>query len=202
MKIVVMTKPTYFVEEDRIVTALFEEGLESLHLSKTDASSALQERFLSLIPQEFRRKITIHQHIEMRKEYSLRGIHFESSSKKAPFAYRGVVSRTCYDVTQLREAKKDSLYVFLHNVYGNDDSLLAKDGTMTPALREAKEQGLITKNVFALGDIDIEDIPTLKKAGFGGIVLRDRLWDRFCDYKDIDYNGIVNYFKRFKSALD
>lgn len=201
MKLVVMTKPTYFVEEDRIISALFEEGLESLHISKTDTSSAFQERFLSLMPQEFRRKITIHQHLEMRKEFAVRGIHLESLSDKAPFAYRGIVSRTCYDVTQLREAKKDALYIFLNNVYGNGDSLIAKNGILTPALHEAKEQGLITKNVFALGDIGIEDVPIIRKLGFGGIVLRNRLWDKFCDYKDIDYSGIVNYFKQFKLAL-
>ena len=31
MKLVIMTKSTFFVEEDKILTALFEEGMDSLH---------------------------------------------------------------------------------------------------------------------------------------------------------------------------
>ena len=33
-----MTKPTFFVEEDKILANLFEEGLENLHLYKPGAS--------------------------------------------------------------------------------------------------------------------------------------------------------------------
>ena len=29
-----MTQPTYFVEEDKILSALFEEGLDMLHINK------------------------------------------------------------------------------------------------------------------------------------------------------------------------
>ena len=32
MKLVIMTKPTFFVEEDKILTTLFEEGMENLHI--------------------------------------------------------------------------------------------------------------------------------------------------------------------------
>lgn len=38
MKLVIMTKSTYFVEEDKILSMLFEEGLDSLHISKADTS--------------------------------------------------------------------------------------------------------------------------------------------------------------------
>lgn len=34
MKLIVVTPPTFFVEEDQIITALFEEGLDILHLRK------------------------------------------------------------------------------------------------------------------------------------------------------------------------
>ena len=41
MKLVIMTKSTYFVEEDKILSMLFEEGLDSLHISKADTSPLL-----------------------------------------------------------------------------------------------------------------------------------------------------------------
>lgn len=51
MKLIVITRPTYFVEEDKILTALFEEGLEILHLRKTDSTPVYAERLLTLIPE-------------------------------------------------------------------------------------------------------------------------------------------------------
>ncbi len=62
MKLVIMTKSTYFVEEDKILSMLFEEGLDSLHISKADTSPLYLERLLSLLPSEYHRKITIHHH--------------------------------------------------------------------------------------------------------------------------------------------
>ena len=62
MKLVIMTKSTYFVEEDKILSMLFEEGLDSLHISKADTSPLYLERLLSLLPSEYHRKITVHQH--------------------------------------------------------------------------------------------------------------------------------------------
>ena len=38
MKLILVTSPNYFVEEDKIVTALFEEGLDILHLYKNDTA--------------------------------------------------------------------------------------------------------------------------------------------------------------------
>ena len=38
MKLVLITKPTFFVEEDKIIASLFEEGLDNLHLYKPDSS--------------------------------------------------------------------------------------------------------------------------------------------------------------------
>ena len=32
MKLVLMTKPSFFVEEDKIIATLFNEGLDNLHL--------------------------------------------------------------------------------------------------------------------------------------------------------------------------
>ena len=57
MKLVIMTKSTYFVEEDKILSMLFEEGLDSLHISKADSSPLYLERLLSLLPSEYHRKI-------------------------------------------------------------------------------------------------------------------------------------------------
>lgn len=48
MKLIVVTAPTFFVEEDKIITALFEEGLDILHLRKPETPAMYSERLLTL----------------------------------------------------------------------------------------------------------------------------------------------------------
>ena len=60
MKLVIMTQPTFFVEEDKILTSLFDEGLDSLHLYKPDSSPMYSERLLTLLPNEYYSKVTVH----------------------------------------------------------------------------------------------------------------------------------------------
>ncbi len=57
MKLVIMTKPTFFVEEDKILTTLFEEGMDDLHLYKPQSTPMYSERLLSLLPENYYRKI-------------------------------------------------------------------------------------------------------------------------------------------------
>ena len=50
MKLIVLTDPGFFVEEDKILTTLFDEGLDILHLRKPGSEPVYCERLLSLIP--------------------------------------------------------------------------------------------------------------------------------------------------------
>ena len=53
MKLVIMTKSTFFVEEDKILTTLFDEGMDNLHLFKPGSTPLYAERLLSLIPEDY-----------------------------------------------------------------------------------------------------------------------------------------------------
>ena len=75
MKLIIMTKSTFFVEEDKILVTLFEEGMDNLHLYKPLTSPVYSERLLSLIPEDFYNKITVHDHFYLKEEYRLNGSH-------------------------------------------------------------------------------------------------------------------------------
>ena len=78
MKLILITPPTYFVEEDKIITALFEEGLDILHLRKPDTAPMFAERLLSLIPEQYHKRIVVHENFYLKDEYKLKGIHLNS----------------------------------------------------------------------------------------------------------------------------
>ena len=106
MKLVIMTKPTFFVEEDKILSALFDEGLDNLHLYKPGASPVFSERLLTLLGDECYDKIAVHGHFYLKEEYGLRGIHIDDSTTLPPTGYKGHTSRTCREIEGLKEAKK------------------------------------------------------------------------------------------------
>ena len=92
MKLIVITPPTFFVEEDKIITALFEEGLDILHLRKPETAAPYSERLLTLIPEQYRKKIVTHEHFYLKEEYQLMGIHLNNRNPSKPEGYIGHVS--------------------------------------------------------------------------------------------------------------
>ncbi len=117
MKLAIMTKSTFFVEEDKILTSLFDEGMDNLHLFKPGSSPIYSERLLTFLPEDYRRKVTVHDHYYLKQEYDLAGIHIDDPLAPVPDGYKGKYSRTCTDLSMLKEMKKKSNYVFLKNIF-------------------------------------------------------------------------------------
>ena len=200
MKLVIMTKSTYFVEEDKILSMLFEEGLDSLHISKADTSPLYLERLLSLLPSEYHRKIIVHQHFNMKDEFSLGGIHLDNSSVAVPRGYRGYLSRSCNDVMQLKAMKKQSDCVFLKNIHQPREQSEQEERVLSDLeLDEAYSQGLLGRHVYAMGGITIDDIPILRELDFGGVVVRNDLWDKFCIHSEQNFSSIINHFRKLRA---
>ena len=108
MKLIVMTRATFFVEEDKILTTLFEAGLDHLHLYKPGAEPIFSERLLTLLDEDYYGKITVHDHFYLKDEYRLRGIHLNNAQDETPAGYRGDIGRTRHAVSELKDAKKRS----------------------------------------------------------------------------------------------
>ena len=203
MKLVVMTKSTFFVEEDKILTALFEEGLDNLHISKNEKSALYLERLLSLIPKIYHKYITIHQHYYLKAEKQLAGIHLDTENAVPPIGYKGQIGRTCRNSMWLKEMKKNSDYVFLGNMYGDDCNVTVEEHTFSDLeLNELKDQGLLGKRVYAMGGITLERVPDIKQYGFGGVVVGREFWNQFDLHADIDFKGIIKYFQKLQQAIE
>jgi len=202
MKLIVMTKPTFFVEEDKILTNLFEEGLENLHLYKPSSSPMYSERLLTLLGDELTGKITVHGHFYLKDEYKLRGIHIDDAYTEPPTGYRGNVTRTCHAISELRDAKKRSNYVFLQSIFDSQTVESEKKSFTDEELQEAAKAGLIDKKVYALGGMNLDNVRYAKDLGFGGIVICGDLWNRFDIHNETDYKALLQHFERLRKAVD
>ena len=201
MKLIIMTKSTFFVEEDKILTALFEAGLDSLHLYKPGAEPVYSERLLTLLPEEYYGRITVHDHFYLKDEFKLKGIHIDDDRKEPPLGYRGNISRTCHAISELKETKKRSNYVFLKTIFDSQSNPADKATLTADELKDASRHGLIDKHVYALGGMNLDNISQAKQLGFGGVVICGDLWNRFDITGGLDYKNLISHFEKLRKAV-
>lgn len=201
MKLIIMTKSTFFVEEDKILVTLFEEGMDNLHLYKPLTSPVYSERLLSLIPEDFYNKITVHDHFYLKEEYRLNGIHIDTATLTPPLNYKGHISRTCTKLEQLKEMKKQSNYVFLRNIFDSQSEPEQKSDFTMNDLEKAADNGLIDKKVYALGGMNTDNLQIARDLGFGGVVICGDLWNRFDIHNQNDYKELINHFERLRKII-
>ena len=202
MKLIVVTAPTFFVEEDKIITALFEEGLDILHLRKPETPAMYAERLLTLIPEKYHRRIITHEHFYLKEEFNLMGIHLNVRNPKEPHDYSGHISCTCHSIEEVKNKKHFYDYLFMSPIY----DCITKEGTLSgyapEELRQAGKDKIIDNKVMALGGITPENILEIKDFGFGGAVILGDLWNKFNACTDRDYLEVIRHFKKLKEMAD
>ncbi len=201
MKLAIMTRPTFFVEENKIIEALFDEGLDDLHIFKPGSSPVYIERLLSLLPEDTHRRITVHDHFYLKEEFGLAAIHLNDATSERPAGYRGKYSRSCSSLELLKDAKRKSRYVFLHNIFDSLSDEKLKASFTFSDLAIASRRGLIDKHVYALGGVTLDKVSMLRDLGFGGIVVCGDLWNRFDIHNETDYRHIIKHFEQLRTAI-
>lgn len=202
MKLILLTSPDFFIEEDKILTTLFEEGLDILHLRKPNSEPVFCERLLTLLPDEFHRRIVVHDHFYLKEEFNLMGIHLSHHNPTAPPDYHDMVSRTCYTLEEVKEMKPKSKYVILKNVYDSISEPTYVSRFTAEDLHTATRQGVIDRHVMAQGGISLENINEIKQFGFGGVVIRGDLWKRFNIHRGYDYKDLIAHFRKLRQATE
>ena len=187
MKIAVATSPLFFVEENAILQALFEEGLDILHLCKPDSEPIFCERLHTLMPHKWYSRIITSDHFYLQSEYGLKGIHLSPHNPSEPHGYKGYISRSC--TTEDLDHDLDR--------YGH----LVLDATLS-AIEQAVRERKINHHVFMRGITTIDGVQFARDCGFGGIVLEDVLWERFDSHESNNFKELIDLFKIFKKAAD
>ena len=200
MKLILLTCPEFFVEEDKILTTLFEEGLDILHLRKPDSEPVYCERLLSLMPEQYRSRIVVHDHFYLRDEFDLMGIHLSKRHPQAPASYKGPITRTCYDLQSLREYKSQCEYILLRNIFDSISESENKASFTSDELLAAARQGIIDRHVVAEGGVSLENIEQVREYGFGGVAIRGDLWNHFDVHSQQDYKDLIAHFRRLRKA--
>ena len=201
MKLILLSTADFFVEEDTIINALFEEGLDLFHLRKPQAEPIYSERLLTLIPEQWHHRIVVHDHFYLVEEFGLRGIHLSQHHDQLPQNYRGTVSRSMHSLEELHN-RAGLDYVFLSPVFNSISYPNRQAAYTSQQLHDATRAGLIDKKVMAAGGVNSDTLPLLADYGFGGAVILGDLWTRFDIHSGLDYKEVIAHFRKLRKAAE
>ena len=174
-ELIVITQPNLFSDEAEVINALFNAGLQRLHLRKPNATQEAVAALIEQIPACYHPQIVLHDHFELNSYYQLGGVHLNRRNPTAPKQLKGTTSRSCHTLEEIT-AHSSCDYLFLSPLFDS----ISKEGygaTFTmEQLTHASNSGIISPKVIALGGMDATRIPTIQHLPFGGIAVLGALW--------------------------
>jgi thiamine-phosphate pyrophosphorylase len=189
MKLIVISSSSEIENETKIITQLFEAGLETFHLRKHKLSTKKTKEFIKQIPAQYHNRIVLHTHHKLARKFNLKGIHHTKSHRKknirtwittrlVQMRHPGILISTSYgNIGSMLspEEKYKYDYAFLSPIF---DSLTSKyqGGYTEHSLKSALSKS--NKKIIARGGTGIDSIEKVNELGFAGIALYSYIWKK------------------------
>lgn len=180
MNIILLTKADFFEGETDIVNKQFSDGLQRLHLRKPTATKEELKAWIEDIRLPYRKRIVLHDHHDLAQEYGLGGIHLNRRNAEVPDWFSGdsfSLSRSCHTISEITAHQDGFDYVFLSPIFDS----ISKEGYHSAfskeELLEAKKNGILSKNVYALGGITFDKLNEIQNLGFYGAAILGAFWN-------------------------
>ena len=192
MWLIVITSSEPVEQEAEKINALFEAGMEILHIRKPDFSKNEYINLLDKINPKYHHKIKIHEFFELTENYNLLGVHLNVRNPNYTGKKKLNISKSVHSIEEL-ETIDEYDYVFLSPIFDS----ISKKGYLSnfddETLTKASLSGKINPKVIALGGINQETLPLLKKYAFGGAAVLGNIWNkRHCEERsNPEINGIA-----------
>lgn len=194
-KLVVISSPEECRNETEAMQLLASNAyVHAIHLRKPDWSLQKTHLFLSTLPDEVLRKVRLHNHFSLGKTYPIQGFHLNQRSPEPPSApitnsrlkKELPLSASCHSLEEVALKLPQCDYVFLSPIFDSISKQGYSSCFNTETIHEGMDRHLIGPKTIALGGIDAEKIPLVKKWGFGGIAVLGSLWGKFATNPDLN----------------
>ncbi len=198
MIIAFISHDKWIQDEQNVITALLEDGLDYCHIRKPEAGVQQIKNFINTIHHKYHNKLIVHYHFELLKTFDLRGIHFSNNNKHMIDDFLKTDYHKSISVHSLKEAEeykdKGFDYMFLSPVFDS----ISKSG-YDSGFKPGEVKAFLSKNsvpLVALGGVDETRIKTVYDEGFSGIALYGALWKRF--EKNSSVHDLIHYVDKIK----
>ena len=199
MKLIVITSEEFFNGEGRIINLLFRNGLEVLHLRKPYSSIDDTARLIKSIDAPFHQRIVLHDNYSLTEMFDIRGVHLNKRNTVAPDKEKLSVSCSCHSFGDI-VTYHGCDYVFLSPVFDSISKTGYNSRFTSEQLCKAKDEGIISEKVMALGGVTLENIPLVRQYGFGGVVVLGALWSDFV--RDGNTDDLLRRFDELRTKCE
>ncbi|MCL6220681.1 thiamine phosphate synthase [Zunongwangia pacifica] len=179
--LIVISAEKFIENEESHLKSILADGLETLHIRKPEVSFEELKHWLQQFEPEYRSKMVLHQHHELAREFSLKGIHLKENFRinlnedleeyVKSFQQERFTVSTSYHQKESLLASSIFDYCFLSPVF----SSISK-ADYTGKLFRVFQVMDIQQKVIALGGINSEKIPLIRKMGFSGGAVLGAVW--------------------------
>jgi thiamine-phosphate pyrophosphorylase len=211
MKLIVISNSNSIEDEVKIVTGLFEAGLETFHIRKHKLSTKKMKEFIKSFPEHFHNRMVIHSHHKLAGKFNLKGIHLTKTHKKRKwrtwftlklikFKNPGIILTTSYStIGQILEKKQDYEYdyTFLSPIFDNFNSRF-QGGFTEHSLKSALQKSHL--KIVARGGVDTNAIENANQIGFSGLAFYSSIWRKKDPIEE--FNSIVEKFQELKIPIE
>ena len=179
MQLVVITSPKPVEQEQQICAAMFELGLQTLHLRKPEASISELRMWLKALPEQYHERVMLHTHHQLAEEFEVKGLHFREADRAAAAntpKYTLTFSTSFHALTQVQQAQPYFDYGFLSPVFQSISKKKYSAAFATDELREVVPQAKLP--LLALGGVTAEKLPLVQEMGFKGAAVLGAVWEQ------------------------
>ena len=121
MNLIVISLPHFFNSEELYINALFNSGLQTMHLRKPFATQEQLQNLLDKIEPKYYNRIVIHDLFSLVIPYNLKGIHLNSRNNIVPQSLSKQnnlhISSSCHSLLEVQQYKYKMNYVFLSPIF-------------------------------------------------------------------------------------
>jgi thiamine-phosphate pyrophosphorylase len=180
MKLIVISAPAEIQHEASVVNALFDEGLELLHLRKPAYSEDMLSDLVSKIDRVHRAKLVLHQHHPVADRLGICRIHFPEVNrltatpgqlatwKKNNFK----LSTSVHDMKEYESLSACFEYAFFGPVFQS----ISKQGYRPLQESQRVEKKNESVKIIAIGGICGDNIAMVKQANYDGAAMLGAIW--------------------------
>ena len=176
MQLIVITSPKIVEQESKKINVLFESGLKILHIRKPNFNKKEYIDLLEGIKEEYHTRIKIHAFFELVNKYNLLGVHLNARNLHYMENKIVNISKSCHSIEELGKIDMYD-YVFLSPIFDSISKKGYRSNFSDEILTAASLTGKINKKVIALGGINKDTLPMVKKYGFGGVAVLGCIWN-------------------------
>jgi thiamine-phosphate pyrophosphorylase len=182
VKLVLISPESDLPREAEWVAAMLGSGLERYHLRKPGWSRTRHQEWLQAFAPHLRRRIVLHDHHDLVATLELSGRHWRDGPT-APVDFpdrRGLTSRSCHDLKQVKAAMGSFDAVFLSPIFASLSKPDYRPETEVYSglseLLSQRSQDARKTEVLALGGITAQRIELCREWGFDGVAVVGAVW--------------------------